>query len=60
MITLNDLIPFPLSTLIVGGHEPERVDDAIAQASEVDRDYDMWVTLIGYMIRIARQETARN
>lgn len=59
-ILSNYYYEWPLMQVMGNRHEPERVDNAIAQAGEIDRDYDMWVTLISYMIRIARQEMVRN
>lgn len=58
MITLNHLIPFPLTTLIIGGHEPQWVEDILTRVRELDEDAR--VVLVGYMILAAKHEMVRN
>lgn len=58
MITLESLIPYPLITVIIGGHEPQWVEDVIERVRELDRE--MLMVLTGYMIIVARDEVIIN
>lgn len=58
MITLESLIPYPLITLVIGGHEPRWVEGVIARVNELD--HEMLTVLTGFMIIVARDEVVRN
>lgn len=58
MITLKGLIPYPLITVIIGGHEPQWVDGVIARVNELD--HEMLAVLTGFMIIVARDEVTHN
>lgn len=55
MTTLDHLIPYPLITLIIGGHEPQWVDELLTRVNELD--HEMLAMLTGFMIIVARDET---
>lgn len=58
MTTLESLIPFPLVTVIIGGHEPQWVEDVLARVKVLDDE--ILAVIIGYMIIVARDEAGRN
>lgn len=61
---VSDLIPFLLTTLIIGGHEPQWVEDVLARVGELDQqelnDIDALSLLTGFMIIVAKDEVRRN
>lgn len=58
MTALDNLTPYPLISIIIGGHEPQWADDVIQRVNELD--HEMLTVLTGYMIIVARQEMARD
>lgn len=64
MTTLNNLIPYPLTTLIIGGHEPQWVEEVLTRVGELDQqklnDIDALNLLTEFMIFVAWDEVGRN
>lgn len=56
--TDNLYYDYPLITLIIGGHEPQWVDELLARVNELD--HEMLTILTGFMIIVARDEMVRN
>lgn len=50
---------YPLTTLIINGHEPQWVDDILNRVDK-ELDEDARVLLMKWMVDIARVEMARN
>lgn len=58
-VTNNLYYDWPLITLIIGGHEPQWVDDILNRVDK-ELDEDARVLLMKWMVDIARVEMARN
>lgn len=55
--TDNLYYDWPLTTLIIGGHEPPWVEGVIARVNELD--HEALTVLTGYMIIVTRDEVMR-
>ena len=58
-------LPFPLVVVIIGGHEPQWVEDVLARVRELSVPNKVFpdsalMMVTGYVIIIARQEMVRN